>query len=195
MALELTSVEGLTRAATLIVPGIVIVAIRTRAIAGTAPNFKEQLATFAIVSAAYLSVAGWAFNRPWGLYLPAWFWTLSLNLLVPTLIGLALCYAHQKRVIYWLAERIRLKLFHHLPSAWDYTFDNFEPGSFVLVQLKDGKQIAGKLGTKSFISSTKEERDILIESVWDITSGTWTEAQPPRSILLCGGDIRWIEIF
>ena len=108
---------------------------------------------------------------------------------------MSLCYSNQGRLIYKLADKIRLKLFHHLPTAWDYTFENFEPGSFELVELKDGRQIGGKLGEKSFISSTKDERDILIESVWTITSGTWTEVQPPRSILLCGGDIRWIEIF
>lgn len=192
---DLTTVDGLTHAATLIVPGIIILGIRTRAIAGKAPDLKEQLAAFAVVSAAYFAVASWLFYASWGVTVPGWLWTLSLNILIPILVGLALCYAHQHRLLYRAAKLIRLELFHHLPTAWDYTFENFRAGSFVLVELKDGKQIAGRLGERSFISSTKDERDILIESVWDHSHVPWTEASPPRSILLCGGDIRWIEIF
>ena len=147
------------------------------------------------MSVAYLAGAYPLFHVRDGVLLPEWLWTLSLDVLLPILLGIGLAFAHQKRLIYRLADLIGLKLFHHIPCAWDYTFENFAPGSFVIVRLKDGTQISGLLGEKSFISSTRDERDLLMEAVWNIdTSGNWTEAIPPRSILLCGGDIRWIEI-
>ncbi|MDX3810637.1 MAG: DUF6338 family protein, partial [Bosea sp. (in: a-proteobacteria)] len=69
-------------------------------------------------------------------------------------------------------------------------------GSHVLIHLKDGMQIPGQLGVGSFISSSATERDILLSSVWEIDdTGAWKEALPSRSLLICAGDIRWIEIF
>jgi len=194
--MELPSIEAVTQIVTLLVPGIIILGIRTRAIAGTAPDLKGQATAFAVVSVAYLTFASRLFNDQDGVLLPFWLWTTCFNIIAPAIIGILLSYCYQYRLVYKFADLIGLKLFHHLPTAWDYTFESIKPDSFVLVELNDGRQISGQLTANSFISSTKDERDILIGSVYNITSaGEWVVADPARSILLCGRDIRWIEIF
>lgn len=181
---------------TLVIPGIIILAIRTRVIRGTLPPLKDQIAAYAVVAVCYLALATPVFHASSGPALPPWLWSLLLNVGLPAAIGLVLAYAHQWGVTYAIANALRLRLIHHVPTAWDYAFENVASDSHVLVHLKDGLQIPGQLGRGSFVSSSVTERDILLSSVWEIdSSGAWTEASPARSLLICAGDIRWIEIF
>lgn len=181
---------------TLVVPGIIILGIRTRVTRGNLPPLKEQIAAYAVVAVCYLTLAAPIFHTSSGPALRPWLWTLLLNVGLPAVVGLILAYAHQWGVTYTIARAFRLRLIHHVPTAWDYAFENVASESHILVHLKDGLQIPGQLGLGSFVSSSTTERDILLSSVWEIdSSGTWTEAEPPRSLLICAGDVRWIEIF
>jgi hypothetical protein len=192
----LPSAVQLSSFVTLVIPGIVILGIRTRVTRGSLPPLKDQIAAYAVVAVCYLAIAAPLFHSSFGPELPAWLWNLLLNIGLPAFIGLVLAYAHQWGISYAAASFFRLRLFHHVPTAWDYAFENVASGSHVLVHLKDGLQIPGQLGTGSFVSSSAAERDILLSSVWEIDSmGAWTEAVPARSLLICAGDIRWIEIF
>jgi hypothetical protein len=192
---ELPKADELSSLATLLVPGVIIVAVRTRAIKGSMPDLKDQVLAYAILSVLYTACIAPAFHDHSGISLSPFAWGLFYNLLTPLLIGIILSFWHQYRINYKLADAIGLRLFSHIPTAWDYTFETVAANSFVLVRLKDDTEIAGRLGNRSFISSDPKERDILIESVWDATSVPWTEADPPRSVLVCPGDIRSIEIF
>ena len=42
---------------------------------------------------------------------------------------------------------------------------------FILITLKDGKEISGKFGANSFVSSASSQRDIYLEEVWDKKPG------------------------
>jgi hypothetical protein len=95
-----------------------------------------------------------------------------------------------------LANIAGLGLAHPTAAAWDYAFGNIRTGTFVLITLNDGSEVAGLIGASSFASSSREERDLLLEQVWSIDAqGKWNQATPARSILLCGKDIRHVEIF
>jgi hypothetical protein len=85
----------------------------------------------------------------------------------------------------------------HLPTAWDYLFEGLTPDTFVLVTLLDGTQVAGKMTNNSFASSSKEERDLYIQEVWEIgkKGDQWTPLNPPRGILLCGKNIKFVEVY
>jgi hypothetical protein len=193
---KLPNLVELSSFVTLLVPGIIILAIRTRVTRGSLPPLKDQLAAYVVVAACYLGVATPLFHSSFGPGLPAWLWSFLLNFGLPGGVGLGLAYARQRGFSYAVASFFRLRLFHHVPTAWDYAFENVASGSHVLVHLKDGLQIPGQLGPGSFVSSSATERDILLSSVWEIAdAGTWTEAVPARALLICAGDIRWIEIF
>lgn len=62
--------------------------------------------------------------------------------------------------------------------------------------LNDGTKVAGLYGEGGFASSDREKRDLLISRVYNVDeAGDWTEATPPKRILLCGGNIQAIEFF
>jgi hypothetical protein len=83
-----------------------------------------------------------------------------------------------------------------MPAAWDYAFSRIVQGTYVLVKLRDGTLYAGLMGKQSFASTATEERDLYLEEVWHIPeNGPWTRTEPKRSVLLCGRDITWVEIF
>ena len=91
---------------------------------------------------------------------------------------------------------VGLQLAYHIPAAWDYTFDLIRSGAYLLVTLKDDTVVRGRYAGDSFSSTNKDERDLLLAQVWQADeNGVWSEEAPERSILLCGGDIRHIEIY
>lgn len=154
------------------------------------------LVLYAITSAAYYALVAPLFHVPWGLTLPLWLWQAMQYGVAPLLVGLLLAYGHQNGWLYKFGDRIGLNFTHHIASAWDYTLSRITESTFVLVTLDDGAVVAGKTGRGSFASSAREERDIYISEVWEVPeSDAWKPANPPRSILLCGKDIRHIEFF
>ena len=181
---------------TLLTPGLIIVTIRTRAISGTYPDYKDRLVAFGLVSVFYFAVIAPIFHIQSGVDLPLWLWKLLQYFLIPAAIGIALAYEHQLRILYRLAEWAGLSLAHHLPAAWDYTFEALPAGTFILVTLTDGTTIPGKMTKNSFASSSNEERDLLLEELWSVDShGHWAKVDPPRSILICGKDVKLVEIY
>ncbi len=180
----------------LITPGIIITAIRARAVTGIAPELKDKILEFGIISVIYGALVGPMFHDASGLSLPAAWWAILYSILLPVAIGVGLAYCSGYRLIYKAADRIRLPLAHHLPTAWDYTFGALPAGTFILVTLTDGTTIPGKMSKNSFASSTKDERDLLIEELWQFDgNGDWTQVEPARSMLICGKDIRLVEVF
>lgn len=181
---------------TLLTPGLIIVTIRTRVVSGTYPEYKDRLVAFGLVSVFYFAIVAPLFQIQSGVLLPEWLWRLLQYFLIPIGIGIAFAYEYQHRFLYTLAEKAGLSLAHHLPAAWDYTFEALPAGAFILVTLADGRTIPGKMTKNSFASSSNEERDLLLEELWSIDGGgVWSKVDPPRSILICGKDVKLVEIF
>lgn len=193
---DLPTASQITALISLLAPGLVISSIKVRAQTGLVPDYKDRLISYGLISVAYFAAVTPLFHVHNGVPLPSWLWSLLQNFLVPTAIGIALAYANQHHLIYRFSKAMGLQLAHHLPAAWDYTFEALPAGTFILVTLTDGTQIPGQMGENSFASSSKEERDLLIEELWEIQGdGTWAPLMPKRNILLCGKDIRHIEIY
>lgn len=180
----------------LLAPGLIILYLRSRVSGGPNQSLQERLIAYALVSAAYYAVVPPLFDVPGGIVLPGWLRSLLLYAVVPTVLGLGLASARQNGWEYLIGRKLGLQFAHHIPAAWDFTFSRLGRGTFILVTLANGSEIAGLMGAGSFASSSKEERDLLIEEVWNVgDDGTWMPATPKRSILLCGKDIRHVEIY
>lgn len=193
---DLLSASEITKVVGLLAPGLIISAIRLRAITGSVPDLKDRVIAYAIISAAYLAVVTPIFHIDDGIEFPDWLIIFLQNFLWPVIIGIILAYIHQWEWSYRLADKFGLKLAHHLPTAWDYLFDSLVEETMVLITLSDGAQVAGKMTRDSFASSSKDERDLFIQEVWEVPEGApWQPLIPARGILLCGKDIRFIEVF
>jgi hypothetical protein len=180
----------------LLAPGLIILLIRSRFKGGAVPGFQDQLLAYAVASAAYYAGAYPLFHATHGVKLPPWLWQLLLYFVLPCIVAVAIVLLDQSELFYRACRRIGLRLTHHVPAAWDYAFSQMIKGTYVLVKLQDGTEYAGLMGKGSFASTATEERDLYIEQVWQIEeSGPWKRVEPKRSVLLCGRDIRWVEIF
>ena len=115
--------------------------------------------------------------------------------LLPCFVAIAVVWFDQTEWLYRWSAKAGLRLSHHIPAAWDYAFSRVTKGTFVLVKLNDETLYAGKMANNSFASSRTDERDLYLEEVWNMDTAPWTPVQPKRAVLLCGKDIRWVEIF
>jgi hypothetical protein len=176
-------------------PGLIIFQLRYRVLEGARPELKDQILQYAAASAIYYAIFYPLFNWPDGFKVPYAVWYILQYFLIPSFIGIFAAYSAQYNWEYKLGALIGLTFAHPIPAAWDFTFSKLKSGTFVLVTLEGGEQVAGLLGHRSFASSSKDERDLLIEQVWEAKEGEWVESDPARSILLCGRDIRHVEIF
>lgn len=114
---------------------------------------------------------------------------------MPIALGLLLGFTSSQDMISGVLRKVGLSPIHHIPAAWDYAFSRLKGETYVIVTMNDGSQVAGYYGQQSFASSTHSERDLLIEDVWELNpDGPWTKPETARSVLLCGRDIRSVEI-
>jgi hypothetical protein len=193
---DLPTSAQITAAVGLLAPGLLILVIRNRFKSGAVPSFQEQVLAYAVASAAYYAAAYPIFHASNGLLLWHWLWQLLISFLVPCLVGVAVVYFDQSEAFYRACRRMGLRPTHHMPAAWDYAFSRVVKGTYVLVKLQDGTQYAGLMGKTSFASTAETERDLYLEQVWTIPEkGPWVRTEPRRGVLLCGKDIRWVEIF
>jgi hypothetical protein len=193
---DIPQAKDLVELAGILAPGLIILGIRSRFRDGTPADLKDKTINYGAVSVAYLAVSYPIFHADTWVQMPLWLWQLSLYFVWPFVIGVLVVYADNSEWFYKACKRLGLKPSHHIPAAWDYAFSNLRRGTYVLVRLNDGKEVAGLMGTKSFASSAREERDLLIQEVWKVPeTGAWERLIPPRAVLLCGRDIRFVEFF
>ncbi|MFN3775269.1 DUF6338 family protein [Sphingomonas parapaucimobilis] len=193
---DLPSAAELTKIATLLVPGLIILGIRTRFKEGAVAELKDRVVGYGVASATYYAVVAPLFHLSWGVELTPWLWALSHYYITPLFIGLAIVWFDQSEWFYTICSKAGFRLAHHIPAAWDYAFSKLSRGTFVWVKLNSGTEYAGKMGRSSFASSSTAERDLYLEEVWTIEdNGPWKRKEPKRGVLLCGKDIQRVEIF
>lgn len=85
---------------------------------------------------------------------------------------------------------------HPTGKPWDYVFKRREP-YWVIVTLKDGKQIAGRYDSKSFASSAPEVEQLYLEQAWKLSAEGGFERPRDQSagILVLSSDIASVELF
>jgi hypothetical protein len=194
---DLPTAKEVTDLAMLLVPGLLILGIRARFREGAVPDLKDKLVSYAVASTVYYAVVAPAFYVPHGVRLPAWLWDALHYFVVPSAAAMLIVFLDQTEYLYRLADRLKLRLAHHIPAAWDYAFSRMDRGTFVWIKLNSGTEYAGKMGRASFASSSTAERDLYIEEVWEMhgPGEPWTLLEPVRGVLLCGKDIQRVEIF
>lgn len=137
-----------------IVPGLVIVFVRSRFISGKAPSHTENILGYIVVSLLYYSLivpfieSILDFRGP--LVERAVLW-IGITLAGPAIFGIFLGAWAQKDWGTWIAHRIGLSTVHVIPAAWDWRFSKMPHGGmFVMVTLTSGERVVGLFGTKSF---------------------------------------------
>lgn len=82
------------------------------------------------------------------------------------------------------------------PTAWDFFFDEREPG-FALIHLNNGKFLGGYWGGNSYAGSFPNDGDIYLEAMYSVDeSGRFGDAIPnSRGVLLRKEQYSYIELF
>ncbi len=192
---ELPTAAEVAGLASLLAPGLIILGLKARFQNGSVPDLKEQIISYAVASAAYYAAASPLFHVRHGASVEPWLWHFLQYFIFPSVVGLVIVWFDQTEWFYQLCAKAGLRLTHHVPAAWDYAFSRIIKGTFVLVKLNDGTLYAGKMANRSFASSSTAERDLFLEEVWDADTKPWSPVIPKRGVLLCGKDVKWVEIF
>lgn len=191
---DIPNADDIAKLASLLAPGIIIMGVRARFRDSSPPSFTDKSINYALVSVAYSAAAYPVFHAKGWVELSGWLWQLLLSFLLPLAIGAIFVFFDKSERFYRFCDWLGLRPAHHVPTAWDYTFPRTTP-TYILVHLNDGALVAGVWKEGSFASSTAGDRDLLIAQLWKINEdGTeWSEIDPPRSMLICGGSVRMVE--
>lgn len=94
----------------------------------------------------------------------------------------------------WVFRCLGLRPISPIPTGWDWIFSRTGP-CFVLVTLKDGREIAGWFGSRSMASSDPERKDIFVETLYTVPAdgSPWIEIPGSLGIHVDGGQIAFIE--
>jgi hypothetical protein len=177
---------------TFIVPGLIIVFIRSQFVTGRSPSHAESILTYLTLSAIYYAIVLPFLD--YGLPQRKWVWTI-LVFGGPAIFGLALGINVRKGYLHKFLRWLHFNPVHAMPTAWDWKFCDTPP-IWVMVTLKNGTHFAGRLTSDSFVSSDPKERDIYIENVHDIADdGRWISPTRGKSVLITAGEISTIEFW
>jgi Family of unknown function (DUF6338) len=183
----------------LIVPGLVIVYVRSRFISGRAPTHSENALGYLVLSLSYYSIIlplieqALSVREPWIARAAVW---ISLTLAGPAVFGLLLGVWAQKQWGIWIADKIGLSTIRVTPASWDWRFSKMPRGGvFVMVTLTSGERVAGLFGARSFASSGTAERDLYLEEEYHVDGDKW-EARPAKvGILIPVREVRYVEFW
>jgi len=183
-----------------LLPGFILLYIRSRLTNGKLPSAKENIALYIVLSAIYYILLGPLLNLEnsigslWGTYLIR----IIVFLIFPALIGVGIGVMDQRKIVQRGFARmaslggLSVNIVDPISSAWDWKFARAEP-SFVIIKLKNGSGIYGYAGGRSFMSSDPNERDIYIEQVYILgPKGDW-EQTASKGIWIGAGEISTIE--
>lgn len=191
------SIEALGMGALFIVPGFIIIFIRSRFITGRNSSAERGwlafFATSLIYHACVYSLVIFFGGTPEKNELSAFIWIVWV-LVAPVIVGVLLGFDTQKGWLHGFLRRMKINTVHSMPTAWDWVFSDIEE-KWVIITLKSGTEFAGKCGVGSFISSDNLERDIYIEKVYRINDSkkdaTWEPTN--HSLLVTANEVSTIE--
>lgn len=179
-----------------VVPGIIIVFVRSRFLGGRMPLVTDGIILYFSITAAYhalfFPITSIFLDGPPSDFLGMVGWSVFIFLL-PALCGVLLGLAIRGRWLKLFLDRLGLTLVHPIGTSWEYVFSN-SSGAYVIVCMKDGTKWAGFFGSDSFASSDVGERDILLERVYEICADhTWKPRE--SAVWLSASEIQSIEFW
>ena len=177
------------------VPGIIILYARSLFLSGKVPSLSEGILIYATVSVLYhaiiFPIASPLYQGD-GMAAYKWQWILLL-FIFPSVIGALLGINIKNNWTRRILAGCGLQTVHPVDNAWDWYFANCQK-CWVLATLKDGTRWAGFLGVNSFMSSSREERDIFIQIVYEIgENSVWTARR--SSVWIAPGELQSLEFW
>lgn len=180
-----------------IVPGFVVLFVRSQFVTGRNLSHSAALLTYLTVSVVYyalvlpvVDLVPLIQQLSYGKVL-AWF---TLILVGPAILGLLLGVNIQTDAFRRFLQWCRLNPSHAIPTAWEWKFRGMSE-QWVLVTLKNGTRFAGFCGSGSFMSSDPVERDIYIERVYDIDDDNRWIPRGEKGLLVAAGEVQTIEFW
>lgn len=192
------SLEQLYLVLRFIVPGLIILFVRSQFVTGRRHSHSEEVLSYVTVSLIYYALIfpfvefdsekeGFGFRTSTGVWL--------LQVFVgPAALGFLLGVNIEKALFHRFLRVFHLNPVHGVPTAWDWKFKGIGR-HWVLVTLKNGTIFAGFCSSNSSMSSDPNERDLYIEKVYEIdNSGKW-KPRGDVGVLITGGEISTIELW
>lgn len=184
-----------------VVPGVLIVFVRSRFVKGNILPYPAGFLTYLTVSVTYWLViltisplVSYVLDYKEIHYLSIQvsnFKEVICIILIPMAVGLISGLVTSKEYVYRIMKKMKLNPIHPTPTAWEDCFSDTDE-QFILVRLKNGNQFGGKLNTDCFISSDVENQDIYISEIYEIDDqNQWN--QQDRGVYISSGEISSIE--
>ena len=191
------SIDDLYLILGLLVPGLIVLFVRSQFTTGRYPSHSAMLLNYFVVTVIYYAlVLAFVASFPSpdeSIYVSALAW-FALTFAGPAMLGLFLGINVQKnwfrRVLQWGG----LNPVHVMPTAWDWKFGGMSR-EWVLVTLKDGTRFAGFCGPESFISSDPTERDIYIQQIYEIDDQNKWSSSSDKGVLIVADQVQTIEFW
>ena len=194
---DLKSLDNLYLILGFLVPGLIVLFVRSQFVTGRSPSHSAALLSYLTVSVIYYALALPFVDLVLSIHKPdygkalAWF---TLIFVGPAALGLLLGINVQKNLFRRVLQRCRLNPVHVMPTAWDWKFGGMT-NQWVLVTLKDGTRFAGFCGSESFMSSDPTERDIYIQWIYDINDENNWSPRGENGVLIAAGEVQTIEFW
>ena len=180
-----------------LVPGLIVLYVRSQFVTGRRPSHSAELLSYLTISVIYYALALPLVDFVLSIQAPdyckvlAWF---TLIFVGPAALGLFLGINAQKGMFRRVLQFCRLNPVHVMPTAWDWKFGGM-PHQWVLVTLKDGTRFAGFCGSNSFMSSDPAERDIYIQWIYDIDKNNKWSSRGENGVLISAGEVQTVEFW
>jgi hypothetical protein len=194
---EVKSLDQLSLILGYIVPGLIILYVRSQFLTGRLGSHKDALLSYFTLSVIYLAVVEATTSLVTGSRLPLYdrtpYW-LPIVLGGAAGFGVLIGLNASLGLTRWLASKIGLRLPHVMTSAWDWKFQRL-PECLLMITLQDSSTVAGWFGDKgSFVGSDPTNRDIYIEQLFELDKeGNLVILNPGKGIYISSGEIRLIE--
>jgi len=192
--MELLTNDNISLFVILFLPGFISVKIHNLLVADENYDFTKNL--FEIIGYSLLNFVlcswllfinayySWFVNFPFGFYTSIFLIFIIAPIFWPLLV---------EKILH--SKKIKPHVISNSKSAWDFYFSKRET-AWVIVHLKDGRQIGGKFGIKSFASPYPCKETIYIEELWNLQAGKFINIIPnTNGILIISDDIFAIEFF
>ena len=122
-----------------------------------------------------------------------WVLLLIVTIIGAIIVAFAIGIIIQQGYLAKFLNKTPINFINPIPTAWDYVFSK-QKHSRIIVYLKNGKTVYGRLGSNSCVSSDFEERDIYIEKTYDLDlNKKWIENIENDGILIPKEAIEVIE--
>ncbi len=194
---DLRSLDNLYLILGFIVPGLIVLFIRSQFVTGRSPPHSAALLTYLTVSVIYYALALPFVDFVLSIHKPGYGKTLAWFALIivgPAALGLLLGVNIQKDLFRRFLRWRGLNPVHVVPTAWDWKFGDMTD-QWVLVTLKNGTRFGGFCGLDSFMSSDPAERDIYIQWIYDIDKGNKWSSRGENGVLITAGEVSTIEFW